>query len=558
MRLAGNRMIALLGLLAGVALLTVPSARCMAAGSLLEPESRGSQASMRLLSQSQYTNTIVAIFGDHIAPNVRFAPVPRIGGLMAVGARQAVMTLGALEPLESAARAVAGYVVSEANRHLLIPCRPAAADSRDDVCARAFLAAVGRLLLRRALTAAELDDAAEFAGAATEQAGDFHDGLAAALSYLLVSPKFLYIQEIAEADPANPGQWRLDSYSKASRLSFFLLNAAPDSALLDAAESGRLHTPEGMRTELARMLASPRIEQGVRAFFDDMLVAEGFDLLAKDPIIYPAFTSKVVLQAREQLLRTIVDHLIDRHGDYRDLFVTRRTFMTRDLAAVYRVPVNAGPNQWVPYEFSEDGPRAGLLTQVGFLARYSHPGRTSPTNRGRGLRETLLCQHVPDPPPNVSFELFENATAKRRTARQRLDAHNTNPICAGCHRLTDPLGLILEHFDGAGQYRLTENGAPIDPSGEVNRVPVTDAIDLGHRLREDPALTSCLVSRTYSYATGQQVEPADRPLLRYLETRFDQDGYRFPELLHTIATSRAFYRVKAPDALIAMENTYAH
>ena len=557
MRLAGNRMRLGPGLLVGVALLIVPAVRSIAAETLVEPETGGSEASMRLLSQIQYANTIAAIFGDHIAPNVRFAPVPRIGGLIAVGARAAVVTLGALEPLESAARAVAGDVVSEANRGLLMPCRPDVVNSRDDACARAFLAPVGRLLFRRALTQAELDDAVDFAGTAAEEAGDFHDGLAAALSYLLVSPRFLYIQEVAEPDPANPGQWRLDHYSKASRLSFFLWNAAPDSALLDAAESGRLHSGEGLSHELLRMLASPRIEQGVRAFFDDMLVAEGFDLLAKDPVIYPAFTSKVVMQAREQLLRTVADHLVARRGDYRDLFVTRRTFMTRDLAAVYRVPVNAGPNEWVPYEFSEDGHRAGMLTLVGFLARYSHPGRTSPTNRGRGLRETLLCQHVPDPPPNVSFELFENATAERRTARQRLDAHNTNPICAGCHRLTDPLGLVFERFDGAGQYRLTENGAPIDPSGEVNRLPVTDAIDLGYRLREDPALTSCLVSRTYSYATGQEVEPADRPLLRYLETRFEQDGYLFPELLHTIATSRAFYRVKAPDALVAMEDTHA-
>lgn len=557
MHRAGNSVIAWFSLLAGIVLLMVSGARPMAADLIPEPDNPGGEASLRLLSQSQYANTIEAIFGVHVVPNVRFAPVPRAGGLIAVGARAAVMTIGALEPLESAARAVAGAVVSEANRDLLIPCRPAAGQSRDDSCARAFLAPVGRLLFRRTLTAAELDGAVRLAGTAALDAGDFYTGLSAALSYLLVSPSFLYIEETAEPDPANPGQWRLDGLSKASRLSFFLWDAAPDRALLDAAERGLLHTPDGLRHELQRLLASPRVEQGVRAFFDDMLVAEGFDLLAKDPVIYPAFTSKVVMQAREQLLRTIVEHLLTRHGDYRDLFVTRRTFMTRDLAAVYRVPVHAGPNEWVPHEFAEEGRRAGLLTLVGFLARYSHPGRTSPTNRGRGLRETLLCQHVPDPPPNVSFELFENATAERRTARQRLDEHNTNPICAGCHRLTDPLGLVFERFDGAGQFRLTENGATIDPSGEVNRVPVRDAIELGHRLREDPALTSCLVSRTYSYATGREIEPADRPLLRYLEARFEEDGYRFPKLLYTIAMSRAFDRLRAPAALVAMEETHA-
>lgn len=557
MRCVGKKVIVWPGLLAGLVLLLAPGLRSMAAEPLPEPDISGAEPSLRLLSQSQYANTIRAIFGAQVVPNVRFAPVPRTGGLIAVGARAAVMTVGALEPFESAARAVAEKVVDDANRSLLIPCRPAAADRRDDACARQFLAPAGRLLFRRTLTAAELDSAVRLAGNAAVMASDFYAGLSAALSYLLVSPQFLYIQETAETDPATTGQWRLDGPSKASRLSFFLWDAAPDSALLDAAEEGRLHTPEGLRHELRRLLASPRVEQGVRAFFDDMLVAEGFDLLAKDPVIYPAFTSKVVMQAREQLLRTVVDHLLNRHSDYRDLFVTRRTFMTRDLAAVYRVPVQAGPNEWVSHEFSEEGRRAGLLTLVGFLARYAHPGRTSPTNRGRGLRETLLCQRVPDPPPNVNFELFENATAERRTARQRLDAHNTNPICAACHQLTDPLGLIFERFDGAGQFRLTENGAPIDPSGEVNRVPVRDAVELGYRLREDPALTSCLVRRTYSYATGRAIEPADSSLLRYLEARFEEVGYRFPELLHIIATSRAFDRVKVPPALLAMEETHA-
>ena len=156
MHRAGTRVIAWSSLLAGLVLLMVLGARSMAADLLSEPDIPGGEASLRLLSQSQYANTIEAIFGKHIVPNVRFAPVPRAGGLTAVGARAAVMTVGALEPMESAARAVAGAVVSEANRDLLIPCWPAAGQSRDDACAREFLAPVGQLLFRRTLFAAEL------------------------------------------------------------------------------------------------------------------------------------------------------------------------------------------------------------------------------------------------------------------------------------------------------------------------------------------------------------------------------------------------------------------
>ena len=519
-----------------------------------EPEVSGASPSMRLLSQSQYKNSIAAIFGPQISSNVRFSPVQRIGGLEAIGARSIIVTIGALEPLENSARMISAQIVSEANRDLLIPCQPSAAIKRDDNCAKIFLSRAGRLLFRRHLSDVELKNVVNVAGASAEQAGDFYDGLSQALAYLLISPKFLYIQENFEADPEQLNYWHLDGYSKASRLSFFLWDAAPDSRLLDAAKRGALSTQEGLDREVKRLLASPRLEQGVRAFFEDMLIVEAFDLLTKDPIIYPAFTSQAVTDAREQMLMTISDHLIARERGYRDLFVTRNTFMSRALAVVYRVPAHVGPVDWVPFEFSENDHRGGLLTLVGFLARYSHPGRTSPTNRGRGLRETLLCQHVPDPPPNVNFELFENSTAERKTARQRLEAHSSNPICAGCHRLTDPLGLVLEKFDGAGQYRETENGAPIDTSGSVNRVPVSDAIELGETLHDDPALTSCLVSRVYSYGTGRELSNDDGQLLDYFDREFENSDYRFVDLLESTVTSDAFFKVEVDDDLLAMEN----
>jgi hypothetical protein len=302
-------------MLAGAVIFAALSTPSVASPRVEEPSTRAALTSMRLLSRSQYTKTIGAIFGEHLVPNVRFSPVQRVGGLVAIGARSTIMTTGALEPLDNSARMIANQVVSEVNRELLIACRPTALDARDDACARGFLAQVGRVLFRRPLDQTELENVVGLAGDSVGEAGDFYYGLSIALNYLLVSPKFLYIQETLEADPEQPGKQRLDKYSKASRLSFFLWDAAPDSALLDAAERGDLHTPQGLNREVERLLSSPRLEQGVRAFFDDMLVAEGFDLLTKDPIIFPAFTAKVVSEAREQLLRTIIDHLIAREGD---------------------------------------------------------------------------------------------------------------------------------------------------------------------------------------------------------------------------------------------------
>ena len=508
-------------------------------------ESPGSH-SLRLLSQSQYADSISAIFGSSLVPNVRFAPVQRIDGLLGAGARTAGVTSGTLEPMFQSAEDVAMGVVDPDNRDRYIACRPDSPTRRDDGCALSFLSGVGRLLYRRDLSDGEKFRLIRFAGDAADRSRDFYSGIAVALAYLLSSPDFLYVREAVEAVPARPGLWRLDAASRASRLSFFLWNSGPDELLLRAAATGELHSRRGIERQVLRMLASDRIHHGANAFFSDMLVMEGFDLVAKDPIIYPAFTGRVVSQAREQLLRTVVDHVIVRGLDYRDLFITRNTFMSRELAAIYHVPVRVGPDQWVEYEFPAEGVRAGVLTLAGFLARYSHPGRTSPTNRGRGLRETLLCQRVPDPPPNVNFSLFEDQEHRFKTARERLDAHASNPVCAACHRLTDPIGLVLENFDGAGQYRETDNGALIDTSGKVAGTLVGSPRQLGEALRGDSAVVSCVVKRLLSFGAGRKISDADGPLISRLGSEFADNGYRYKELLRSIATSDEFFLVNSP------------
>src|SRR5262249_12447375 len=150
---------------------------------------------LRLISQSQYLSTIARVFGPDIAVNIRFAPVRRVDGLLAVGARTAILTTGALDPLESSARSIAQQVVDEQHRSALLPCRPANRTAADPACARAFFTRVGRLIYRRPLQNADIDAYVATAGAAVGRGGDFYDGVAAALSEMLVSPHFLFIRE---------------------------------------------------------------------------------------------------------------------------------------------------------------------------------------------------------------------------------------------------------------------------------------------------------------------------------------------------------------------------
>jgi hypothetical protein len=279
-----------------------------------------------------------------------------------------------------------------------------------------------------------------------------------------------------------------------------------------------------------------------------MLGFDEFETLAKDALIFPKFTSKVSLDAQEQTLRTIADLLVTQKGDYRDLFTTRKTFLTPLLASIYGVPLVAPDGGWHAYEFPEGDSRAGILSEVSFVALHAHPGRSSPTLRGKAIRQVILCQKVPDPPGNVNFTLVQDTKNPQfKTARERLTAHRTDPTCAGCHKLIDPIGLGLEDFDASGGFRTSENGAMIDTSGELDGMKFSDAAGLGRAAHDDTAAPACVVNRTFSYGVGRVVAKGEAEWVKGLEKDFTSGGYKYPELLRQIVQSDEFYRVRPPE-----------
>ena len=512
------------------------------------PTDAGTPARVRLLTSQQYANMIADLFGADIKPGTPLAPLRRTDGLLASGASSAGVTAGDLMKLQRAASAVATQVVDNGNlerdipshRDSLVPCKPKTLEGADDACATKFITSTGRLLFRRPLTKDKIAEFVDKVHKAAESNKDFYTGLSGVLEGMLVDPMVLMIADTTEADPKHPGQRRLDAYSLASRLSFFLWNTVPDDAVLKAAETGEILTPKGRARVVDMMLASPRLDMGVRSFFDDMFAFDDFDNLSKDSTIYPVVTGTALKEAREQTLRTVVDHLVTQHKDYRDLFTTRHTFMSPALAAVYQVATKPG---WTPYDFPATSPRAGILTHVSFLTVHSHPARSSVTLRGKALRELFLCQRVPPPPPNVDFSALEDPKSPFKTARERVTFHLKNPVCAGCHKIMDPMGLALENFDGGGQFRADEKGAAIDTSGILDGKEFKDLAGLGVVLHDHPQLPQCLVKRVYSYGSGGPLTAADDAQVASLDKTFAAAGYRMPELMRAIAVSDAFTRI---------------
>jgi hypothetical protein len=162
--------------------------------------------------------------------------------------------------------------------------------------------------------------------------------------------------------------------------------------------------------------------------------------------------------------------------------------------------------------------------------------------RGRAIRELLMCQPVPNPPGNVDFTAVQDTANKEMpTARIRLEAHINNPVCAGCHKITDPLGLTLERFDGIGKFRARENDALIDPSGRMGPARFSGALGLGQTMAKDPQTTQCVASRAIQYATGRPT--ASDEFVEATEKGFAKASYNIRALFLRVATAPAAYQV---------------
>jgi hypothetical protein len=253
------------------------------------------------------------------------------------------------------------------------------------------------------------------------------------------------------------------------------------------------------------------------------------------------FTSEVAQAMQEQTLQTLIDYLLVDDGDYRQLFTRAAMPMNRALGMVYAVPV-ARQDGWDDYQFAAASARGGLLSQASLLSLHAHAGSSSPTLRGLFVRETFLCQSVPPPPADVDFTMDEGF-AREATARERLQRHRNEPVCAGCHHLMDPIGLTLEQFDGVGMFRTRENGALIDVSGELDGKPFSGAKGLGKALSEHPGVPACLVNTVYRYGASRPPSAAQQDFIKALESGFSTAGYRLRALLQQLATSESFYTV---------------
>jgi hypothetical protein len=364
---------------------------------------------------------------------------------------------------------------------------------------------------------------------------------------ILQSPHFLYREELGTPDAANPARRSFNGFEIATRLSYFAWSTTPDDQLLDAAANGTLATEAGLKAQAERLIASPRARAATETLFTELLRLADLDDLPQLPGVFPQVSATLGASMRAETLRVLEDIAWNGDGDFRNVFETRTTFINAELAKLYGVPAPAGTG-FVSTTLPSDGMRLGLLGQGSFLALNAHADSTSPTLRGKFIREVLLCQAIPPPPPDVDTTLPPNPTGTAGlTMRQRLEKHRAQPTCASCHRTMDPIGLGLENFDAVGAFRTSEVGQTIDASGDLDGVPFGDARGLAAALKNHPDFATCMTRSVFRFATGHVETSGEEAAVLALAQNMAADGYRFRSLLLGLVLGPSFRFTGAPE-----------
>ena len=394
---------------------------------------------------------------------------------------------------------------------------------------------------RRPATREEVERLTELFMTARARGDSVERSAQLALTALLVSPQFLFR---VERDPP-PGEVRdLDDFEMASRLSYFLWSSMPDDTLLAAALRGELRTPEQLAAQARRMLQDPKARALVDNFAAQWLQLRSLDVVSPDTGTFKDFDDalrKAMRRETEEFFAAIVRE--DR--SILEFLDCDSTFLNERLARHYGIEGVSGE------EFRrvavDRGTRGGLLGQASVLTVTSNPTRTSPVKRGKWILENLFAAPPPPPPPNVP-DLKASKEPAAGTLRQQMERHRSDPGCAACHSLMDPLGFGLENYDAVGGWRTSEGEVPIDPAGELP----------GGRRFSGPAelrtilldrkdeFRRCLAEKLLTYALGRGLEWFDACAIERIAAGTAREGDRFSALVVEIVASPAFRQREAP------------
>jgi hypothetical protein len=444
--------------------------------------------------------------------------------------------------LQEAAERLAVDAVSRADAYSsIVRC-----EARESGCRDEFLSSFGLRVYRRPLSDAELARyQALFDGGAElfASADPFKDGVRLVLEAMLQSPSFLYRVERGAGAMDEAGE-RITDYEAASRLSFMLWGSTPNDSLLAAANAGELSTPEGVAAHARRLVDDPAVAVRVNDYHARWLELSALSAGGKDAALFPEYSQELVSSMLEETQRFVEQATLVDGGSLTALLTAPYTFVDAGLAGLYGVEGAFG-SELTRVDFTPEQARAGLLTQASFLSGHSSASsRTSPILRGVFVLRRLLCQDIPDPPPNAQSTEPPPSPTPLVTTRDYFAWKTSMAACRSCHFQLNPAGFAFEDFDAIGRHRTEESGQAIDASGALNVGGVTLEVEGGKELAAAlaglPEAQACYARNWLRYLWGRADTEADLRTLTTIRTRLATPSYGVRDLLLDVVRSAAF------------------
>jgi hypothetical protein len=432
-----------------------------------------------------------------------------------------------------------------AARQKIFICRPATS-KEEDSCARTIISRLVKHAYRRPSTPADIASLTEFYRSGRSDGGTFDDGIEAALQRVLADPEFVYREEAEPAALPAGKPYRISDLALASRLSFFLWSSVPDDELIDLAAQGKLRDPAVLEKEVRRMLSDPKSDALVTNFTGQWLGVRSLQTSEPAVNLFPDFDDNL-RAAYKREIELFFGSVAHEDRSILDLLTANYTFVNERLAKEYGIPNIYGPQFRRVTLPAELDMRRGLLGKGALLTITSDAARTSPVHRGKWYLETFLGVSPPDPPPGVDTSLkgkppVAGGVAVDPPMRVRMEEHHTNPVCASCHKIFEPIGLGMENFDAIGSWRTSDGDTPIDASGTLSDgTKINGVTDLRDSLvRHSDQFARVVTERMMTYALGRGVEYEDMPTLRSIIRDSAPGKYRFTSIVMGIIKSPPF------------------
>ncbi len=466
---------------------------------------------VRRLTNLEYERSVSALLGTTLSVAGNLPPEVRQDGYTPNAAQTSAASVAAA--LDRLSRELARDAVTRRLSELA-PCHARGARA----CAIDFVRRFGSKAYRRPLESSEEAALLGVFDAGTEEGGGFAGGAEVVLRVLLQSPSFLYVSELGPRGA--PGETvTLGPYEIASLLAYTVRGGPPDEALLAAAERGELASGAGREREARRLLGLRDTRHHFRRFVLEWLEVDGLERTAKNAELFPEYDAlKPAMLAETEAFADEV--MVNAGASVQGLLGAGFASVQPEMARYY------GLATFGPRASLRGTGRSGVLQQASFLAAHAHEDATSPVKRGDFVMRRLLCTPQRRP-AELGIDLMIPAPSKTKTTRERFSAHVSDPSCASCHQVMDPLGYAFENFDAAGRARRDENGTAVDPSGSTllfgERVAFRDSAELTRILAVDPRVEECFARQAFRYFSAQ----SDRGVeASFLELRDELDDER--------------------------------